>query len=121
MNRNIREKTVKGLLPEERIMEGLRLITVIIEKGIMEKVMAVARSAGARGGTILNGHGTASQEDIMYCGVHLIPEKEILIIVSDDEHAEGIMKSISDMPELKIKGMGIMFSVPVNDFKFFGL
>lgn len=97
-----------------------RLITVIIEKGMMDKVMQVARNAGAKGGTIINGHGTASLEDVMYCGVHLIPEKEVLLIVADDETAARVMEDVGGMPELKVKGMGIMFSVPVSDFRILG-
>ena len=97
-----------------------RLITVIAEKGVIDRVMETARKAGAGGGTIINGHGTASMEDVMYCGVHLVPEKEVLLIVAEDSLATNIMKAINDMPELKVKGMGIMFSVPVNDFTVLG-
>ena len=43
-----------------------QLIEIIVEKGYSEDVMAHARKAGASGGTIVNAHGTASEEDAKF-------------------------------------------------------
>ena len=97
-----------------------RLVTVIVEKGYADDVMAEAREAGAKGGTVVNGHGTANEYDAIFCGVHLVPEKEILFIVAEEETVDEIKKRISSMDCLCEKGMGVMFSVPVSDFSILG-
>ncbi|MCC8189036.1 MAG: hypothetical protein LIP77_00155 [Planctomycetes bacterium] len=52
--------------PEDRsetMDSGYTLITVIVNAGYGESVMAAARQAGASGGTILNARGTGTAED----------------------------------------------------------
>ena len=97
-----------------------RLVTVIVEKGYADDVMAEAREAGAKGGTVVHGHGTANEYDAIFCGVHLVPEKEILLIVAEEETVDEIKNRISSMDCLCEKGMGVMFSVPVSDFSILG-
>ena len=61
---------------------GYKLITVIVNSGYADDVMAVAKKAGASGGTILGARGTGTEEDVKFFGITLVPEKEILLIVS---------------------------------------
>ncbi len=59
---------------------GYTLITVIVNSGYAEAVMAAARSGGASGGSILNARGTGTEEDVKFFGITLVPEKEMLLI-----------------------------------------
>ena len=57
------------------------LIEVICEEGYSEDIMVTARKAGASGGTVINAHGTSTEDDVKFFGAPLVPEKEILMIV----------------------------------------
>ena len=109
--------TRRGLDEEEMEMDGqYEMIQVISQDGYSEDIMAVARKAGAKGGTVINARGTSTEQDIKFFGSPLVPEKEVLMIVMEKSRAEAVKKAISSMEILRRKGMGIMFSVPVRDF-----
>ena len=78
--------------------------------------MATARKAGAGGGTVINAHGTSTEDDVKFFGSPLVPEKEILMIVVPSEKAQPIINAINSMDILKKRGMGILFSIPVKSF-----
>ena len=107
----------RGPEEEEMEMDGqYEMIQVICQDGYSEDIMAVARRAGAKGGTVVNARGTSTEQDVKFFGSPLVPEKEILMIVMEKSRAEAVRKAISQMEILNKKGMGIMFSVPVRDF-----
>ena len=82
--------------------------------------MVTARKAGASGGTVINAHGTSTEDDVKFFGAPLVPEKEILMIVMEKEKADSVVEAISSMEILKKKGMGIIFSIPVRTFSNLG-
>ena len=107
----------RGAEEEEMEMDGqYEMIQVICQDGYSEDIMAVARRAGAKGGTVVNARGTSTEQDVKFFGSPWVPEKEILMIVMEKSRAEAVRKAISQMEILNKKGMGIMFSVPVRDF-----
>ena len=107
----------RGAEEEEMEMDGqYEMIQVICQDGYSEDIMAVARRAGAKGGTVVNARGTSTEQDVKFFGSPLVPEKEILMIVMEKSRAEAVRKAISQMEILNKKGMGIMFPVPVRDF-----
>ena len=93
---------------------GSMMIVSITNHGEAESLMQVARKAGARGGTIVNGRGTGTEEDFKYFGISLVPEKEILIIVSDGARADGILKELGSQPLFNEPGGGIVFAAEVE-------
>ena len=97
-----------------------QLIEIIVEKGYSEDVMAKARKAGASGGTVINAHGTASEEDAKFFGISIVPEKEILLIVAKNDVADKVCDAVKEMDCLKKKGMGILFTIPVRNFVTLG-
>ncbi len=92
------------------------MIEIIVEKGYSEDVMATARKAGAKGGTVINAHGTASEEDAKFFGISIVPEKEILLIVARRDVSDKVVSAVKDLDCLKKKGMGILFTLPVKNF-----
>lgn len=103
---------------EEDSMEcGFELIEVICADGLSDDIMAAARKAGATGGTVLSGRGTCTEDDQKFFGAPLVPEKEILMIVADRSKAQAIKDAINSLDILKQKGMGIVFSMPVKEFR----
>ncbi len=92
------------------------LITVIVNAGYAEDVMAAARKAGATGGTILHGRGTAREEDSTFFGLTIVPEKDILIILATADTSRAILEAVRNTQCLKEPGMGIAYCTPVDEF-----
>ena len=93
------------------------LITCIIERGRADEVMSVARKAGAKGGTILPARGTSTAEDKKFLGIPVMPaEKEMLLIVADEDLAPVIMDAICKMPFLSKPGRSVVYSMPLHSF-----
>jgi nitrogen regulatory protein PII len=106
---------------EEHVMEsGFKLITVIVNNGYADDVMAAARKAGAAGGTILNARGTGTAEDVKFFAITLVPEKEVLLIVTPDDKAEPIVAAINEVPHLCEPGGGIVYTMNVERFIILG-
>lgn len=92
------------------------LISVIVNAGFADDVMAAARKAGATGGTIINARGTGREEDVKFFGITIVPEKELLLILTTRETAPSILEAIRTQPYLTEPGMGIAFCMPVEQF-----
>ena len=105
---------------EDAMDSGWRLIEIVCERGYSDDIMAVARKAGAGGGTVVNAHGTSTEDDVRFFGSPLVPEKELLMIVIEKGKADAVMEAVSSMEILRKKGMGIVFSLPVTNFQMLG-
>lgn len=92
------------------------LITVIVNAGYAEDIMSVARKAGATGGTILHGRGTAREEDGKFFGLTIVPEKDILLILATADSARNILEAIRNTDFLQQQGLGIAFCMGVEEF-----
>ncbi|MDR1686698.1 MAG: P-II family nitrogen regulator [Desulfovibrio sp.] len=104
----------------EKMESGYTLLTVIVNNGYADDVMAQARNAGARGGTILVGRGTASKEDVKFFGITLVPEKEVLMIVAEKALVSPILEAIRKVPTLAEPGGGIVYSMNVEEVILLG-
>lgn len=93
-----------------------QLICVIVNKGLADDIMIAARAAGARGGTILKARGTGTDKDGSFFGITIVPEKEMLMIISPRQEAGAILKAIEKCECLAEPGAGIVFCLPVEDF-----
>lgn len=96
------------------------LICVIVNKGYADDAMAAARKAGAGGGTVLNARGTAREDDVKFFGMHIVPEKEMLMIVTEHEKKAAVIEAIRTLPCLEQTGSGITFSAGVENFTVLG-
>lgn len=96
------------------------LVSIIVNNGFADDVMAVARKAGAGGGTILNARGTGTEEDVKFFGISLVPEKEMLLIVADKSKVEGIVEAVNAIPALCEPGGGIVYTMNVERFVILG-
>ena len=96
-------------------MSKYEAIISIVNHGYSDLVMEAAKSAGARGGTILNGHGTGNRDMETFFGVTVTPEKDIVIIVVPAETKDSVLSAINKGAGMATKGMGIAFSCPITD------
>jgi nitrogen regulatory protein PII len=99
---------------------GYLLLTAIVNTGCADDVMAEARKAGARGGTILTARGTGTEEDVKFFGITLVPEKEVLLIVAEKEGAESVLAAMRSVPVLREPGGGIVYTQNVEQFIVLG-
>lgn len=104
----------------EPMNSGYTLLTVIVNHGYADDVMAEARKAGASGGTILNARGTGREEDVKFFGITLVPEKEMLMIVAENGKADAILEAIRKIPNLTEPGGGIVYAMNVEKFIVLG-
>lgn len=113
--------TAGSLTQEEDIMNTQNeMITVIVNKGYADDVMAAARRAGAGGGTVINARGTAKETDERFFGMHIVSEKEMLVMVVSAEKKAAVLTAIRELKCLKDPGMGIAYSGKVEDFALLG-
>jgi len=108
------QEFVKG---EESTLKETKyeLLVVIANQGYTELIMDAARKVHAAGGTVIHAKGTGSQQAEKFLGVILVPEKEMVFIVSRTEKKNEIMRSIMDEAGPHTKAGAIVFSLPVTD------
>lgn len=90
------------------------LILCIVNHGNSDEVMDTARSAGARGGTVINARGTAHEGTVKFFGISIQDEKEVILILTEKENKTAIMSAVCDKHGLNSKTQGIVFSMPVD-------
>jgi len=101
-------------------MEGMSMfqkLTVIVNRGMAEDVMDIARKSGVKGGTILHGRGTGSKCTEKCFGLEIEPEKELVMILLPGELVETVVKNLYEELKLDDPGNGILFVEPVLDVR----
>lgn len=97
------------------------LITVIANEGRSDLVMNAARSAGARGGTVLHGKSTGAKDAQKFYNISLSDEKEVILIVSQATDKSAIMRAILQNAGPDSEAGAIVFSMPVSEVAGFGM
>jgi nitrogen regulatory protein PII len=90
------------------------LIISVVNQGYSDEFMAIAREAGAGGGTVVNARGIAHQGPVKFFGISVQDEKEIIAILSTRERKAPIMQAVSQAFGISSKAEGIIFSLPVD-------
>ncbi|GHT09736.1 P-II family regulatory protein [Planctomycetales bacterium] len=88
-----------------------KLIVTIVNKGKGELVAKTACNAGARGGTVIPGHGLAVK---LMLGVSIEPEKEIVLTIINEEQVSAIQEAILKEIDLTQPNKGISFVVSLD-------
>lgn len=90
------------------------LILALVNMGYTDEVMATAREAGARGGTVLRARWAGADEvhDIM--GITVQNERELLAIVSPHRDRAAIMEAINQKHGLKEAPQAVVCALPVE-------
>ena len=92
-----------------------QLVMAIVNRGCSEQVMEAARSAGAKGGTVINARRVGYEDVQNVLGFTLQPEKEIVAILLKKEYKLPVMQAINREAGLKTECQGVLFSLPVDD------
>ncbi len=91
------------------------LITAIVNQGYSEEVMNSARAAGARGGTVLHTRRIADGKAAASMGLSVQEEREMILIVADEEHKLQIMQAIGDQWGVTSQAQGVVLSLPIDE------
>ena len=91
-----------------------QMVICIVNAGFSSMVMDAAREAGARGGTVIHGRGTANREAEKIFRIVVQPDKEIVMILVNNEIKDAVLMAIHRKAGLETDGQGIAFSMPVD-------
>ena len=103
---------------EGETMQGERqcdLILTILNHGYTDEVMAAAKKAGARGGTVLHARRVGFEDAQNLLGFTIQPEKEIIAIIVPCAIRQEVMREINQVAGLATEKAGILFSLPIGD------
>ena len=95
--------------------EAYEVIFAIVNAGVADDVMDVARELGVRGGTILNARGVVKEDAAAFFGITLHADKEILMMVVEKTIRDNVLRAIYKELDMAKKAKGIAFSLPVSD------
>lgn len=89
-------------------------IYTIVEKGNADDVIEAAEKAGSRGGTVMHARGSGSEEARKVFNMLIEPEKEIVLIISEEAKTKDIVESIRKETGIEEQGKGIIFITRVE-------
>lgn len=95
-------------------MANHQLIVCIVNAGFSQNVMEAARAAGARGGSIIRGRGSANPEAEEFFNITVQPDKEVVLILVPNDIKDAVMTAVYKNSGLTTDGQGIAFSLPVE-------
>ena len=107
-------KPQKQTTGEEREGSMYQVIYTVVERGLGQEVVEAAKAGGARGATIINARGSGIHETATVFAMAIEPEKEMVMIVTAREAAEGIIASIRERMHIDEPGKGIIFMLDVE-------
>ena len=90
-------------------------ILAAVAGGFSDDVVEAARSAGARGGTIIKGTRDMHHEVSETLGVPLVEEQEFVLILVPREMKAEVMNAITAKCGIKTEAHGIVSSFPVDE------
>ena len=99
---------------EEYFKEGQYLITCVVQRGKADKIVKAALEAGAGGATVFFGRGMGLRDRLGLLGLAIVPEKEIVLIVSEKKETPRIFDVIIEAAKLNVPGMGVAFVTPIH-------
>ncbi len=97
-------------------MENLKysLIIVVADKGSSDTVMEAARSANAKGGTVVQAKGTGENVKERFFGISIATEKEMIYVLAKKQDKEEIMNAIMEKAGMDTDAHAVVFSIPVD-------
>lgn len=90
------------------------MILVIVNQGTTDDVMNTARAAGARGGTVIRSRWAGTEEDHHFFGVSFQGEKELILIVAEQDKRNTIMETVNMKHGMKTEAGAIICSMGID-------
>ena len=90
------------------------LILATVNQGFSQEVMDAARTAGAGGGTVVHSHRVGNEHEASLWGLSFQEEKDMVIIVADNNNKLNIMNAISEKCGMSSEAKGMVLSMPID-------
>ena len=91
-----------------------KLILSSVKTDITDKIVDMAKEAGATGATIIPARGTGIHEAKTFFGLSLEAQTDIILLLVEEHLVAKILNSIKDAGEFHKPGTGIAFAIPVE-------
>ena len=92
-----------------------KAIYVIVEIGKADDVIAAAKKAGARGGTILHARESGLHETQKFFSIEVEPEVEQAFLIVDSAAKDTIIEAIRTYLDANEDGKGLIFVLDINE------
>lgn len=96
-------------------MSNFECIVTIVDGGYSETVVNAAKSAGAKGATIINARGSTSKEPNKFFKLNIQPDKQIVLILSNNSQTKDIVEAISKEAGMNTRSHALSFVLPVEE------
>jgi nitrogen regulatory protein PII len=93
----------------------LNLITCVLQRGKANDVAKAAMQAGAKGATVVYGRGMGVGELMGALGFAIVPQKEVIQIVTTADSTRKLFDVVVETAELTKPGMGIAYIIPIHE------
>ena len=90
------------------------LIVATVNIGFSGDVMDAAKAAGASGGTVIHSRWIGNEEVAASWGLSMQEEKEIVLILSEEDKRVEIMSGISEKCGVRSEAKGLVMSLPID-------
>ena len=94
-------------------MKELKALYIIVNAGFSSQVVAIARSLGATGATIINARGSVAKPKTIL-GITIDTEKEIVLSVVEKDVALKISEAVKEQAGVGTNAHGLCFVMPVE-------
>ena len=112
-NRNcVYDKDAHGRKVEDSMHQA---IFTIVDRGQAEEVIDAAVAAGSQGGTVINARGSGSHETSRLFSMNIEPEKEVVMILTEQQTTDAVVASISNALKIEQPGNGVLFTMDVTN------
>lgn len=91
-----------------------KVVVIITSMELADKMVDVAKGAGATGATILPGRGTGIHEALTFFGLSLDTQRSVILMVVPTGCALAVLRAIREEGEFKKPGTGIAFSFSLD-------
>ena len=90
------------------------LVVAAVNIGFSGDVMDAAKAAGASGGTVIHSRWIGNEEIAASWGLSMQEEKELVLILSEEEKRVEIMSGISEKCGMRSDAKGLVMSLPID-------
>ena len=96
-------------------MSETKCVVAIVERGKADKIVDAAKKAGASGATIFYGRGTGDTEIQKFLQVNISSSKEVILVITEKDDSEAIIRAMVEKGNLFKPGKGILFTLPISN------
>ena len=89
--------------------ESLRLLTVVVQRTLGERVLDAALKAGATGATFFYAQGTGVRQKLGVLGALIEAEKQVVFVVTTAERVDRVLAAVTAAGGLDRPGYGFAY------------